>query len=139
MPTGLIAQVAARHGLPAVDTASVDRFLTAPGEAETAILFFTGDPVRWPEANDVMVVLPQLVEAFAGRLRPAIVTREAEAKLMQRFGVNVLPSLALVRHGRKIGVVPKIQDWSTYVERIGRLLDGAQTDAEHGAATGGTA
>lgn len=134
-----MAQMAARHGLPAIDAASVDRFLTAPGEAETAILLFTGDPVRWPEANDVMVVLPQLVKAFAGRLRPAIVAREAEAKLMQRFGVNVLPSLALVRHGRKIGVIPKIQNWSTYVERIGRLLDGAQTDIEHGTATGETA
>lgn len=139
MPIGLITQIAARHGLPAVDAASVDQFLTPSGEAGTAILFFTGDPVRWPEANDVMVVLPELVEAFAGRLRPAIVTREAEANLMQRFGVNVLPSLALVRDGRKIGVVPKIQNWSTYVERIGRLLDGAQTDAEHGVAMGGTA
>lgn len=118
-----IARSAASCGLPSVDLQTIDGFLEArPGEAETAVLFFTGDPAR-PEASDVAVVLPELVTAFAGAIRAGLVAREAEAALMSRFGVRVLPSLALVRDGRTLGIIPKIQDWSVYIDRIGRLLD----------------
>ena len=51
------------------------------------------------------------------------VAHAAERALMQRFGVPVCPALALVRPGRVLGVIAKIQDWSAYVSRIGALLD----------------
>lgn len=118
-----IARSVVPGSLPFVDVKSIDDFLDARrGEAETAVLFFAGDPAR-PEANDVAVVLPELVTVFAGRIRAGLVAREAEAALMPRFGVRVLPSLALVRGGNTLGVIPKIQDWSVYIDRIGRLLD----------------
>lgn len=129
MPTPLIAQLVSRHGLPALDTDTVDAFLSSgSGEPAAAILFFTGDASR-PEANDVAVVLPELLEAFAGRLRAAVVARAAEAALMPRFGVRVLPSLALVRDGRNPAVIPKIQDWSSYVSRIEGWLAPDQSEA----------
>lgn len=127
MPTPLITQLVSRHGVPRLDAGSIDRFIAPePGAGDATILFFTGDPVRWPEANDVAVVLPELLAAFAGRVRGGLIAREAEAALMPRFGVKVFPSLALVREGRTLGVIPKIQDWSNYVARIARLLDAAE-------------
>jgi hydrogenase-1 operon protein HyaE len=120
----LIRRLTSRHGIAAVEVATVDEFLAAPDAADASLLFFSGDPARWPEAHDVAVVLPELVAAFAGRLRAAVVTREAEAELMRRFGVNVLPSLALVRDGETLGVIPKIRDWSVYVARIEAWLAG---------------
>lgn len=114
----LISRLASRHGIAAVDAAAIDDFLAAHGAAEASVLFFTGDPARWPEAHDVAVVLPELVAAFAGRLHAGVVVREAEPELMRRFGVMVLPSLAVVRGGETLGVVPKIRDWSVYVARI---------------------
>lgn len=130
----LIAQVAACHGLPIVDVVSLEAFLAPqPGEPEAKLLLFTGDPVRFPEANDVAVILPELVDAFAGCLGAAIIAREAEAALMQRFGVKVLPSLVLTRQGECLRVIAKIQDWSVYLERIGGML------AEAASAVGGHA
>jgi hydrogenase-1 operon protein HyaE len=114
-----------RCGLPTVDTGSVDGFLA---EAETAgaiaALLFAGDPVRWPEASDVVVVLPELVDAFHGRIQGALVAPEAEAALASRFDVKVYPSLVLCRGDQGLEVIPKIRDWSVYVDRISRRLDG---------------
>src|SRR5665647_587178 len=77
-----------RHGLPMVGVAEIDDFLTG---AETAgavpVLLFAGDPVRWPEATDVAVVLPELIEAFQGRLQGAVIATQAELALAPRFNV----------------------------------------------------
>lgn len=129
-----LGHLAGRHGVPTVDTETVDQFLTAqPGG--TSVLFFAGDPARWPEASDVAVVLPELVAAFDGRLRPAVVAPASETALMPRFGVKTFPSLALVRGGRSLGVIAKIQDWSVYVDRIGRLLAADEQSECQGAAS----
>ncbi len=130
MLSGPIAQLLDRYCLPELDAGTVERFLArAPRQPETAVLFFAGDPARWPEANDVAVILPELLSAFAGRLRGALIARAAEAALMPRFGVKVLPSLALVRDGQNLGVIPKMQDWSNYIRRIERLLEAEEADA----------
>ena len=63
-------------------------------------MLFAGDPVRWPEADDVAVILPELVKAFPGELRGAVVARAAEEALKGRFGVAVFPSIAVVRRRR---------------------------------------
>lgn len=114
-----------RHGLPTLDVAEIDDFLTG---AETAgavpVLLFAGDPVRWPEATDVAVVLPELIEAFQGRLQGAMIAPQAELALAPRFNVQVYPSLVLWRTGKVLDVIPKIKDWSVYIDRITGLLDG---------------
>ena len=48
-----------------------DEFVARPG---MNVLFFPGDPTVAKDATDVAVVLPELVAAFAGRLRPGVVT-----------------------------------------------------------------
>ena len=119
------SELSGRHGLPTVDVAEIDDFLTgAESAGAVAVLLFAGDPLRWPEAHDVAVVLPELIEAFQGRLKGAVIAPEAELALAPRFNVQVFPSLALWRNGKLLDVIPKIKDWSVYIARITGLLDG---------------
>ncbi len=126
MTTPLLRALTERHGLPHVDASSIDAFLTpAAGESPHALLFFTGDPSQRAETTDVAAVLPEILGAFAGRLRGAVVTREAEAALKARFQVHVLPSLVVTRGPDPVGVLPKILDWSEYRAKIEACLDPA--------------
>ena len=118
-----VSMLSERHGLPLVDESNIDAFLApAAGESAHAVLFFTGDASQRGETNDVAVILPELLRAFAGRLRGAVVVREAEAPLKSRFQVFVLPSLAVTRGGDPVGVLPKIADWAEYIEKIEGFL-----------------
>jgi len=117
--------VLGRHGLPTVDSTDIDHFLaSAESAGAVPVLLFAGDPLRWPEAADVTVVLPELIEAFQGRLQGAVIAPQAELALAPRFNVQVYPSLVLCREGKVQDVIPKIKDWSVYIDRITGLLDG---------------
>lgn len=123
MPSFLIRALGERTRLPFIDETNVDAFLApAAGETENAVLFFTGDPSQRPEADDVAVVLPELLHAFRGRLRGAVISRSAEDKLKARFNVAVMPSLVVTRRGQPLGVLGKIRDWSEYMEKISGWL-----------------
>ena len=119
MPSPLIRALTERSGLPVLDAGTVDAFLAATPHA---LLFFTGDPAQRTEAADVAVVLPELLAAFAGRLRAAVIARTAEAALTPRFRVAVLPSLVVTRGADPVGVLPRIRDWSDYLARIDACL-----------------
>ncbi|MFL5288778.1 MAG: hypothetical protein ACJ8AW_49455 [Rhodopila sp.] len=122
----LIAALSSRHGMPTVDAGSIDAFLTpAAGEPPHALLFFIGDPAQRGESNDVAVILPELLAAFPGRLRAAVVARSAEDALKPCFHVQVVPSLVLTRGGAPLGVMPRIRDWSDYLATLRTLLDPA--------------
>lgn len=126
MPAHSTSSVLSRHGLPIIGVAEIDDFLAGAEIAQAMpVLLFAGDPVRWPEAADVAVVLPELVEAFQGRLEGAVIAADAELALAPRFNVQVYPSLVLCRGGQGLDVIPKIKDWSVYVDRITGLLDGS--------------
>jgi hydrogenase-1 operon protein HyaE len=110
--------------LPVVGSDDIDAFLRPEGSAPRhAILFFPGAATQRPETQDVAVILPELLEHFAGRLRGAIIAAEAEEKLKGRFQVVVMPSLVVTRDGEPVGVLPKIQDWSAYVAKISDWLE----------------
>ncbi len=108
-----------RMGVPVVDESTVDDVL-ANG---LCMALFAGDPAQRPEAADVAVIFPELLEAFAGRLLGALVASGAEKALGARFHVDVLPSLAVIRNGVTIGVIPRIRDWAEYIEKIDAFLD----------------
>ncbi|MFC0239315.1 hydrogenase accessory protein [Rhodopseudomonas telluris] len=107
--------------LPIVDEANVDDFIAAAPD-QISVLLFRGDPVRFPDGDDIAVVLPQLIAAFSGRLVGAEIAADVEPALMPRFGVKVCPAIALARPGRSLGAISKIQDWSVYLARINVLL-----------------
>jgi hydrogenase-1 operon protein HyaE len=113
-----------RSGLPLVDETNIDVYLaSAEGQSPYALLFFSGAAAPRPETGDVAAILPELLRAFAGRLRGAIVAPEAEAKLKGRFQIFVQPSLCVVRNGEPVAVMPKILDWAVYLEKIEAAFD----------------
>jgi hydrogenase-1 operon protein HyaE len=116
----LLDALAARADLPTVDEANIDAFLA---EGPHALLFFSGAAAPRPETSDVAAVLPEILRAFAGRLRGAIVAPEAEAALKSRFQVYVAPSLCVARGAEPVAVLPKILDWADYVQKIEAALD----------------
>ncbi|UVK48607.1 hydrogenase accessory protein (plasmid) [Mesorhizobium sp. AR07] len=123
MPSVLVRALSERARLPLIDETNIDAFLApAASEPDNAVLFFTGDPSQRPEADDVAVVLPHILQTFQGRLRGAVVLRTAEDKLKARFNVVVMPSLAVTRRDQPVGVLGKIRDWSEYVEKISAWL-----------------
>jgi hydrogenase-1 operon protein HyaE len=120
----LIEALGVIHGLPTVDGDSVDVVLRpAAGEPPHTLLFFAGDPDKRVEALDVAVVMPELLAAFRGRLRGAVVAPGAVETLRPRFHVIILPSLVVTRGVDVIGVLPRILDWADYTDRIAALLD----------------
>ncbi|MBY6241969.1 hydrogenase accessory protein [Methylosinus sp. Sm6] len=119
MPSPLLRALRVKHGVAEVDEASIDAFLA---QAPHALLFFAGDPAQRSETHDVAVILPQLIAAFAGRLRAAIVAPAAEHALARRFLVGVYPSLVVTRGPDPVGVLPKVWDWADYCARINGWL-----------------
>lgn len=119
MSSPLIRRLHEELGFPLLDRQGADAFLAEGGEA---VLFFTGDPGRYKETDDVAVVLPELIKEFGGRLRAGVVERESERELEARYGFAVWPALAFFRDGHYLGAITRMQDWEVYLERIPELL-----------------
>jgi hydrogenase-1 operon protein HyaE len=115
----LIQRLFDEFDYPAIGTATHDAFVNQPG---VTVLFFAGDPQRFQETTDVAVVLPELVQAFPGQLRPGVVEESAELELQQRYGFSAWPTLVFLRAGGYLGAITGIRNWSEYLEDIGRLL-----------------
>lgn len=121
MSSPLIDQLTTTHGYPLVTPDSLENFL----ERETTLaLFLTGDPRRYPESNDVAVILPELARAFPARFKPAVVDRRLEALFKARYDIAAWPCLLFLRDGRFLGRISRVRDWSDYLERIAAVLDG---------------
>lgn len=115
----LIERLASRPGAAWVDAAGIDDFLALPGDR---VLFFAGDPVRFPECLDVAVVLPELQQAFPGRFSVGVVRREDEMALARRFGSQRWPALVFLRDGRYVTTIAGMLDWDVYLERVAQAL-----------------
>jgi hydrogenase-1 operon protein HyaE len=126
----LIERLCREFGLPEIDAAGVDAFLAAGGDT---VLFFTEDPLKYPESSDVAVILPELIRAFPGRFRAAVVARADERALQQRFGFARWPALVFLRDGDAVGTITGIHDWNEFVARVRGLL-GSSTRRETAAA-----
>lgn len=118
-----LSSLLARAGVPTVDESTAAEILGAVEARESWLLLFAGDPVQRPEVLDVAVIFAELLKAFRGRLQGAVVAAGAEKALGKIYQVDVLPSLAVIRGGQTIGVIPRIRDWSEYMERIASLLE----------------
>lgn len=105
---------------------SLQTWLDAPGEHA---LLLSGDPVRFPEALDVAVVLPELRAAFAQRFDIGVAQRSDEEALARRFGVQRWPSVVFLRGSGYLGTVSGMQDWTDYLAAVSRTLEQAPTRA----------
>ena len=71
-----------------------------------------------------LVVLPELVAAFDGQLRPGVVTDVYGdgLALKRQYGFPEYPSLVFVRDGDYVGTISRIRDWQEYLARINELF-----------------
>jgi hydrogenase-1 operon protein HyaE len=117
----LVARLLDEFGYPEITLANHDEFAAKPG---MNVLFFPGDARTVRDATDVAVVLPELVQAFQGKLRPGVVTdfRGDGTQLRKHYGFRRWPALVFVRGGAYVGAITGIQNWSDYLEEIGELL-----------------
>lgn len=120
MSSPLIERLFNEFGYPKIDGVEHDEFVKRPG---ACVLFFTGDPKKFKETNDVAVILPELVQAFGGHLRAGVIDRSAEVKLQMHYGFNAWPALVFLRDGAYLGVITGVQNWTDYLQTIQSLLD----------------
>jgi hydrogenase-1 operon protein HyaE len=107
----LIERLAAQAGACEVRPETVEAFERQPG---TAVLFFAGDPARFPEALDVAVVLPEL-RAAAGGFAIGLVPSDVEDALARRYAVQRWPSLVWLRDGGYLGTSAGMKDWDDFL------------------------
>ncbi|MEJ2454692.1 MAG: hydrogenase-1 expression HyaE [Candidatus Thiodiazotropha sp.] len=120
MSSPLIEDLIDSKGLPLVDEASLEAFCASHRHV---LLFFTENPVQFPESNDVAVVLPLLMQHFGERFRVGVVSRDSERQLHARFPFDSWPALVLLRDGRYVGAISRMQDWAVYLAEMERLLE----------------
>jgi hydrogenase-1 operon protein HyaE len=112
----LLAQLVQQHQASWVDLASIDRWLSA--QQGDQVLLFAGDAVRFPEAMDVAVVLPELQKVCAKAALPfgmAVAVPECAEALARKFGSQRWPTLMFFRDGQYVTTVCGMHDWSDYV------------------------
>ncbi|MBE9397372.1 hydrogenase-1 expression HyaE [Pontibacterium sp. N1Y112] len=118
MPSPLINRLVDELGYPRLDQNSFDDFIKS---APFSVLFFTEEPKRFPESNDVAVILPELVKNFP-QLTPAVISTDAEKALQGRYNFTVWPALVFLKEGRYLGTITKVQNWDVYMAEIGSIL-----------------
>jgi hydrogenase-1 operon protein HyaE len=119
MPSVLIQNMIEQYGYPQLDEAAHDLFIQ---QHQECVLFFTEDPIRFPESNDVAMILPELVKEYGDRFAAAVIDQSAQRKLQTRYGFNEWPSLVFLRDGKYLGVISRVQDWISYLTQINQIL-----------------
>jgi hydrogenase-1 operon protein HyaE len=113
----LIDRLVSELGYPEVSLANHEDFVAASG---MNVLFFPGDPKTVKDATDLAVVLPELMNAFAGTLNAGVVTDTFGdgVKLKRLYGFTHYPSLVFVRDGGYVGTISRIRGWQEYLTTI---------------------
>jgi len=118
MPSPLINRLIDELGYPHLDQNDFEEFIQA---TPFSVLFFTEQPKRFPESDDVAVILPELVKSFP-QLTPAVISSDFEKSLQGRYNFAVWPALVFLKDGRYLGAITKVQDWDIYCAEIGSIL-----------------
>ncbi|GGB78720.1 hydrogenase expression/formation protein HupG [Marinobacterium zhoushanense] len=114
----LLEQLTSRYGYPRLEHESVDAFIEAQ---PFSVLFFAGNPSRFPESLDVAVILPELLKQFP-QLSAALVDPESEHRLQGRYNFNAWPTLVFLKQGRYLGALSRVHNWDEYRREIERIL-----------------
>lgn len=119
MPSPLVQRLYQQLGYPRLSAAQVPDFLS---QHAFSVLFFTEDPKRFPETNDVAVILPELVKAFKGQFAAAVIAPADEKKLQSLYGFQVWPALVFLKGNEYLCTITGVQDWAVYLEEINKML-----------------
>ena len=118
MPSPLINRLIDELGYPLLDKDNFEAFIQS---APFSVLFFTEEPKRFPESNDVAVILPEMVKQFP-QLSPAVISTDFEKQLQGRYNFNVWPALVFLKEGHYLAGITKVQDWDVYMAEISSIL-----------------
>lgn len=116
----LVDRLVNAHGAQWLDSDGVAAWAAGGGDR---VIFLAGDPVRFPEALDVAVVLPELLARFPQRFRIGVARREHEDAIARRYGSTRWPALVFVRDGGYVTTLSGMLDWDVFVERVAAALD----------------
>ena len=116
--TPLIDRLTDELNYPLLDLGNIDAFLA---DNDFSVLFFTEDIKRFPESNDVAVVLPELLVVFPD-LKAAVISRHDEKKLQSLYGFRAWPALVFMRKEQYLDAITGIQDWREYLSQIKTIL-----------------
>ena len=119
MPSPLIKTMIEKYHYPLLTEENFNDFVNSQDEC---VLFFTENPARYPESDDVAMILPELVKEYGNRFSAAVIDQKDQQKLQIRFGFKKWPSLVFLRQGKYLGVISKVQDWLDYLEKINAIL-----------------
>lgn len=117
-PTPLIDRLSKELNYPLLDLENIDAFLA---QHQHSVLFFSNDIARFPESNDVAVVLPELIKVFPTVI-PAVIARSDENKLQSLYRFRSWPALVFMRGDQYLDAITGIQDWSDYLAMIQKIL-----------------
>jgi hydrogenase-1 operon protein HyaE len=120
----LLTQLVTQHQAQWVDFDNIAQW--REHQQGDQVLLFAGDPVRFPEALDVAVVLPELRRACASAGRSfgiAVAVPACAEALALTFGSQRWPTLMFFRAGQYVTTVSGMHDWIDYVTRVSQALD----------------
>jgi hypothetical protein len=86
------------------------------------VLLFAGGKSQRGDAHDVAVALREILRDYPGLVTAGLVEEPDAAALQPRFRILVSPSLALVRGGMTLEVIPRVRDWADYSRVFQRYL-----------------
>lgn len=115
----LVTRLAKEFGARWVDDNSVQAWSAEGGDR---VVLFAGDPVRYPEGQDVAVVLPELQRSASRRFDIAVVARDQEDKVARRYGFNRWPMLLFLRDGQYVTSISGMLDWEPFVQAVEAAL-----------------
>ena len=121
MSSPLLDNMLSSYQYPLLDEDTIDPFIRAHDEC---VLFFTEDPQRFPETNDVVMILPELVREYGKRFAVGVISQQSQRKLQARYGFREWPTLVFLRNGLYLGAISRVQDWADYLGMINEILSG---------------
>ena len=115
----LVMRLARDFGAAWVDETTVTGWSAGGGDR---VVHHAGDPVRFPEGQDVAAVLPELMKSFANRFQIAVVPRDNEDAVARRYGSQRWPTLLFFREGQYVTAIAGMQDWDVYLSGVAAAL-----------------
>lgn len=115
----LVSRLAEAFGATWVNSDTIDAWAAQGGDR---VVLFAGDAVRFPEGQDVAVVLPELQRSLAGRFQIGVVRRHEEEALARRFGSQRWPTLLFLRDGQYVTTLSGMHDWDVFLRKTEEAL-----------------
>ncbi len=119
MPSPLIKSMIEQYNYPVLNLDNINEYIQSQDEC---VLFFTENPTRFPESDDVAMILPELVKEYGYRFTAAVIEQSSQRKLQARYDFKEWPTLVFLRKGEYLGAISRVQDWNEYIIKINDFL-----------------